>query len=64
MNNPTRWAIVTGAFALFTTYGIQAAGPAPDKSDVKNVVTGTAAFTSYETESPGTFRKITVGSSS
>ncbi|MBV9082953.1 MAG: sorbosone dehydrogenase family protein [Acidobacteriaceae bacterium] len=31
-----------------------------DTSDVKNVITGKAAFTSYKGESPGTFRKITV----
>lgn len=29
-------------------------------SDVKNVITGTAAFTSFKTEAPGTYRKITV----
>ncbi|MBV8553560.1 MAG: sorbosone dehydrogenase family protein [Acidobacteriaceae bacterium] len=31
-----------------------------DDSEIKNIVTGTAAFTSFETESPGTVRKITV----
>jgi glucose/arabinose dehydrogenase len=30
------------------------------ESDVKNVVTGSAAFTTYKTEAPGTYRKITV----
>jgi hypothetical protein len=32
----------------------------PDTSDVKNVITGTAAFDTFQTENPGTFRKITV----
>lgn len=31
-----------------------------DRSDVKNVTTGTAAFTDYKNEHPGVFRKITV----
>src|SRR5436190_1139987 len=31
-----------------------------DGSDVKNVITGTAAFTDYKNEHPGVFRKITV----
>jgi len=39
---------------------IVAAAPKRDSSDVKNVITGTAAFDTYETEKPGTFRKITV----
>ncbi len=30
------------------------------ESDVKNVITGNAAFTTYKTEKPGTYRKITV----
>ena len=30
-----------------------------DRSDVKNVITGTAAFTDYKNEHPGVFRKIT-----
>ena len=58
MNRPTHWAIA-GALALGAALSI-CAGPRPDESDVKNVLTGTAAFTSYEKESPGTFRKITV----
>lgn len=37
-----------------------AAGRVPDMSEVKNVVTGTAAFDTWQTEKPGTFRKITV----
>ncbi|MBV9300523.1 MAG: sorbosone dehydrogenase family protein [Acidobacteriaceae bacterium] len=39
---------------------IHAAGPKPDNSDVKNVITGKAAFDDYRTEKPGAFRKITV----
>ena len=31
-----------------------------DASNVKDVLTGSAAFTDYSKESPGTFRKITV----
>jgi glucose/arabinose dehydrogenase len=31
------------------------------ESDVKNVITGRAAFTTYKTEKPGTYRKITPG---
>jgi glucose/arabinose dehydrogenase len=31
-----------------------------DRSDVSNVITGTAAFTDYKNERPGVFRKITV----
>src|SRR4051794_22967592 len=31
-----------------------------DRSDVSNVITGTAAFTDYKNEHPGVFRKITV----
>jgi glucose/arabinose dehydrogenase len=36
------------------------AGAGPDMSDVKNVITGNAAFVTYKDEKPGTFRKITV----
>ncbi|MBV9611172.1 MAG: sorbosone dehydrogenase family protein [Acidobacteriaceae bacterium] len=39
---------------------IRGAGPRPDTSDVKNVITGTAAFDDYRSEKPGDFRKITV----
>ena len=39
--------------------GIAALALAND-SDVKNVVTGTAAFVSFKDEKPGTYRKITV----
>src|SRR5437660_9232501 len=31
-----------------------------DRSDISNVITGTAAFTDYKNEHPGVFRKITV----
>jgi glucose/arabinose dehydrogenase len=36
------------------------AAPIPNDSDIKNVVTGTAAFTDYKKEQPGVYRKITV----
>jgi glucose/arabinose dehydrogenase len=49
------WLGLCGAAAL-----IYAAGGKPDTSDVKNVVTGKAAFVSYKDEKPGTFRKLTV----
>src|SRR5579862_7296049 len=32
---------------------------APDGAKIANVLTGSAAFSSYETEKPGVFRKIT-----
>ncbi len=50
------------AFAAFAALGagLLISAGAPNDSDVKNIVTGQAAFTSYQTESPGTFRKITV----
>jgi glucose/arabinose dehydrogenase len=51
-----RW---TGALSL-TGLIIGASGRAPQDSKGTNVITGTKAFTSYKTESPGTFRKITV----
>jgi glucose/arabinose dehydrogenase len=47
-------------FAIGAGVLVYAAGPKPDTSDVKNVISGTAAFDTYETEKPGTFRKITV----
>ena len=50
-----RWLALGGAAAL-----IYAAGPKFDTSDIKDVITGTAAFDTFETEKPGTFRKITV----
>ncbi len=39
---------------------ITIAADARDTSDVKNVLTGSNAFTDYKQEKPGTFRKITV----
>jgi glucose/arabinose dehydrogenase len=39
--------------------GLALAGLASD-SDLKNVITGNAAFVSYKDEKPGTYRKITV----
>ncbi len=57
---PIRWAMLSGSLALAAALLVQAAGPRPDVSDVKDVITGTAAFDSYKTEEPGTFRKITV----
>jgi glucose/arabinose dehydrogenase len=39
---------------------LYAAGPKPDTSDVKDIITGAAAFDTFQTETPGTFRKITV----
>ena len=43
------------SFALVSARGMYF-----DRSDVKNVITGTAAFTDYKNENPGVFRKITV----
>jgi glucose/arabinose dehydrogenase len=51
--------IALGGFAVVGA-GLLISAGAPNDSDVKNVITGRAAFTSYKTESPGTFRKITV----
>ncbi len=53
-----RWIALGGLAALGA--GLLISAGAPDDSDVKNVITGTAAFTSFRGESPGTFRKITV----
>ncbi len=39
---------------------LAAAAALANESDVKNIITGSAAFTTYKTESPGTYRKITV----
>jgi glucose/arabinose dehydrogenase len=57
---PIRWLVLSGSLACGAALFLRAAGPRPDFSDVKNVITGTAAFDSYKTEEPGTFRKITV----
>lgn len=55
-----RWAILSGSLACGAALFLHAGGMRRDFSDVKNVITGTAAFDSYKTEEPGTFRKITV----
>jgi len=39
---------------------VAAAAALASEADVKNIVTGTAAFVSYKDEKPGTYRKITV----
>lgn len=57
---PLHWAFLSGSLLCGAALFLRAAGPRPDSSDVKDVVTGTAAFHSYKTEQPGTFRKITV----
>ncbi len=57
---PLRWAAVSGSIALAATLLIWGAAPGPDESDVKNVISGKAAFDDYHTEKPGDFRKITV----
>ena len=59
MKNTWRWTVAASGVVLGGALLIYA-GPRPDESDVKNVQTGTSAFTSYDKESPGTFRKITV----
>jgi glucose/arabinose dehydrogenase len=54
-----RWMGLAGLLGLYSFYVLPAASYF-DYSDVKNVITGTAAFTDYSQEKPGTFRKITV----
>jgi glucose/arabinose dehydrogenase len=51
----TPWLSLCGAALM-----VYAAGPKFDTSDVKDVITGSAAFDTFQTEKPGTFRKITV----
>lgn len=51
------WMMAAGAAAALL---VCAAGRMPNTSDVKDVITGDAAFDTYQTEKPGTFRKITV----
>ncbi len=58
--NPVRWATFCGSLILTTALVAYAAAPLFDYSDIKDVITGTAAFDSYKTEKPGLFRKITV----
>ncbi len=55
-----RWTALLGLAAFSTIWLIRAAALSPDDSDVRNVVTGKAAFDDYRTEKPGLFRKITV----
>jgi glucose/arabinose dehydrogenase len=50
--------LTAGALGLCSLLGMSAATYL-DTSDVSGVITGTAAFTSYKDEKPGTFRKIT-----
>jgi glucose/arabinose dehydrogenase len=54
--NSSRLIAVGGSIAL----GASLLVFARSKPDEKNIVTGQAAFTSYATEKPGTYRKITV----
>jgi glucose/arabinose dehydrogenase len=48
--------ILIASLACFVSVALLLA----DDSQIKNIVTGTAAFDSYQTERPGTVRKITV----
>jgi glucose/arabinose dehydrogenase len=58
---PVRWVGLCALLTVLTALLIHAAAaPGPDDSDVKHVITGTAAFASYKDEKPGIFRKITV----
>ena len=59
MRKRVRWAVFA-AVVVGTGVLLWAAAPGRDTSDIKNVITGTAAFDSYQTEKPGEFRKITV----
>ena len=58
--NPIRSVAICGSLALTAAFVIHATATAFDNSDVKDVITGKAAFDDYKTEKPGTFRKITV----
>ena len=55
-----RWLGLSALTGLAAVLLIAAAAPSPDNSDVKDVITGKAAFDDYRTEKPGTFRKLTV----
>jgi glucose/arabinose dehydrogenase len=57
--NRLRWAVLFSLFSVPATF-LVIATPYPDESDVKNVITGNAAFNDYRKEKPGEFRKITV----
>ncbi len=54
-----RWLGLAGLLSLCSLYVLGAASYF-DYSNVKNVVTGSSAFTDYSQEKPGVFRKITV----
>lgn len=60
MKNKRLLYLSCGAVVAAVPLLIGGAAPVPNDSDIKNAITGTAAFCSYKTESPGTFRKITV----
>ncbi len=53
-----RWAALLVSLTAGAGMAIHAAGY--DMSDIKSVITGTAAFTNYKEEAPGKARKITV----
>ena len=46
---PLRWALLSGSVLAGAALLLHAGGMRPDFSDVKNVITGTAAFDSYKT---------------
>ncbi|MBV9295815.1 MAG: sorbosone dehydrogenase family protein [Acidobacteriaceae bacterium] len=54
------WTALLSVAAFSTVWMIRGAALSPDDSDVKDVITGTAAFDDYRTEKPGLFRRITV----
>ena len=60
MKIQVRWAAVPASAALGLALLLRAGIAAENNSDGTPVVTGEAAFTSYQTESPGVMRKITV----
>lgn len=53
-----QWTGLAAVLAGGAVLSLRAAGY--DTSDVKDVITGPDVFTSYKTEKPGTFRKITL----
>src|SRR5690242_10971153 len=57
---PLVWGIASGSFVLCAALLTSVSVRAGDTSDMKDVITGPDAFTSYKIEKPGTFRKITV----
>lgn len=59
MKHKYLWWWKTSSVLAFAVV-ISAAGWRTDESDVKNVITGKAAFDDYRSEKPGDFRKITV----